>query len=177
MTMRMIQPVVDRVIQVLRDFLPAELDLIDAEEGQAATPDVANGNYWSYLRPVVIDFPAVRIEVKGTTINEVDNLTGLLSARRIDAYHRIEVWIDAQAVTAEDDAGTLQRWMMTYSKAVFRVLCVAKPGLETALDPVLWATSVEPDGEIRIHAATDQEGAIVRSAVVPIRVRRIENRG
>ncbi len=49
MSPRMMSGLPARIIQVLKDFLPAELDLIDAEEADGiTTPDIPTAGYYQW---------------------------------------------------------------------------------------------------------------------------------
>jgi len=68
-----------RIIQVLSDYLPAELDLVDVQRGGAATPDI--GTYLAGPRPAQHLFPAITVNVaryEPTEIRPVSMDTGRL---------------------------------------------------------------------------------------------------
>ena len=177
MAIRGFHPIPARIIQVLKDFLPAELDLIDADESQDATPDIGAGDYWEYLKPLVADFPAVRIDVVGMSPEEtlVDS-AGQLPGRLTGAY-QFDIWADVQIDTAVQDALSLQKLVTTYSMGIFRVLCILKDGLQTTADDTRFAHTVVPGGDVRVVThESPSEGNLVRSGVVPIIVTRIETR-
>ena len=172
MPIRGFGPIGLRIIQTLRDHLPAELDFIDAEEAQAATPDVLDGSYHEYFRPIVPVFPAVRIQPRGFQPIDVKPVN---HGAHLDAYYRFDVVVDTQLKTAADTPLTLHRWVITYTRGIFRVLCVRKVRLETAADPTAFAFNVEHDGAVRIGPEVEQEeGTAVRSGAVPIKVRQYE---
>lgn len=173
MPMRMFHGIPPRINQVLKDFLPAELDLIDTEETQAATPDIPAGAYWDYFRPVLPQFPGVRINPKAMTPIDVKPDT---FGQRLDAWFKFDVIVDVQLRTAEDTPLVLQQLVTTYTAGIFRVLCIFKEGLQTAADTTRFAKIVTPDGDIQIGPLEEQEGVLVRSGSVPIQVRMIEAR-
>ena len=67
MALRMASAIPARVIQVLQDRLPAELDLIDAEEADGITTgDVSNEDYFEFDRDMLHadQFPAVTLNLR-----------------------------------------------------------------------------------------------------------------
>jgi hypothetical protein len=174
MTMRLMSPIPARVIQVLQDFLPAELDLIDAEEGGDATPDVPVTNYHRYDRRPITAFPAIALRCLPTHV--VDVRWDTFGQRGV-FEHRIDVLVHLQIADAGDNALTLQTWMHRYTDGIFRVLCVMKEGLQTSADPTRFVELVTPAGDIDYGPQEPQaQGEIVRTGIVPIRVRRTEAR-
>lgn len=172
MSIRMMSGIPSRFIQVLTDFLPAELDLIDAEEADGiTTPDVAA--FYAWDRRALDKFPAVTIRPVSSSpfVVHPDGV-----GDRVDGSHRIDVMFHItpkQAATPENRQALLFR----YVAGAVRVIGVEKWALQTSADPVLWATVVTWAGEAVYGPEPDQEdGAIVRSATVSFDVRRIEAR-
>lgn len=167
-------PVLARVAQVLQDYLPAELNLIDAEEGGDATPDVPASSYYLYDRRSISSFPAIALRPRPSRILQV---LPLLMGQRVVAEHRVDVLFHDQLLDAGEDALALQMRVIRYAVGGFRVLCVMKEGLQTAADPTRWADLVLSAGDIDWGPQDDQgQGEIARTAVLPIAVRRTEVR-
>lgn len=174
MSIRMMSGLPARVLAVLQDFLPAELDLIDAEEADGiTTPDITHWYEWD--RPVLPAYPACSIAIVSSIPTTVYT-DGF--GRTVDATHRMDLKfhvIFSQATTS--DPMTLQRLLTRYIAGAMRVLCVMKEALQTNADPtrtvmlVTWAEAATygPDVE-------QQEGALVRTAVLPIAIRQYEVR-
>jgi len=175
MSLRMASPIPARVIQVLQDYLPAELDLIDGEEGGDATPDIVVFYQWDRQVLSTSEAPAITVELHGISPIDVKPDT---FGRRLDAEYLMNVKVHVQRSQGSDDALRLQVLTHRYVAGIFRVLCVMKEGLETAADPTRFAESVTPGDEpIDLGPDIDQTGTVVRTASVPIRIRRREPRG
>lgn len=173
MAIRMMSGLPARVIQVLTDYLPAELDLIDAEEADGlTTPDILEWHAWDI--PVITHYPAVSIRTASSDPVEVRTT---LMGERIDAGHRIDVMFHAIHETAGGLPQDLQKLMHRYITGAVRVLCVTKEALQTIADPTRFVELVEWAEEATYGPEVAQEsGAIVRTATLPINIRRRESR-
>lgn len=191
MSLRMMTPLCARIAQTLKDYLPAELDLIDTEEADSiTTPNIPNGNYYTWDRRVVPEFPAVTMRTVSSQ-PAAGRGVGIRQAQmgeRADVTHRIEIMFHAtiETATGSGAAGNeeiiLQSLMHRYINGAMRVLCVTKEGLQTSADPVYFdsptATTIcewfDPAtyGPLEVQ----DDGVMVRTATLPIHVRRIEAR-
>ncbi len=174
MAIRMMSGLPGRVIQVLKDFLPAELDLIDAEENDGiTTPDIAARDYHEWDRPVIPEYPACSIRPVSASPVEVRPDT---FGKRVDARYRLDV-IFHVTIGQSDDPQTIQDLLFRYVTGAVRVLCIMKEALQTTADPTRFVEIVEWVGDATYGPEVEQdEGALVRSAVLPISVRRREER-
>jgi len=172
MSIRIASGLPERIIQVLKDFLPAELDLIDAEEWGEATPDVAVADYHPWDRPLITKFPAITVAV--------------LRARPLETHPQpfgsevhwsIDVDVSAHfSVTQDDTWQRMQVHCFRYGAGLFRVLCIQKVLLETSGDPNLWAHDVRCR-DLRFGPETAQAGGTVtRTVTLGIEVTKIETR-
>ena len=174
MTLRVASPIETRVAQVLQDYLPAEIDLIDAEEGEFTTPDVPAANYHLWDRRIVPGFPAICTRLSRTRPAET-RPEGF--GARFSAYHELDVLVHVQLATAGEDALKLKKLIQRYTAGIYRVLCVEKEGLQTAADPTRFAHLVTLRGPIDYGPEVNQEsGTAVRTGTVPVDVWRIESR-
>lgn len=182
MSLRLMTPIGARVITVLQDFLPAELDLIDAEESDGiTTPDI---RFWhAFDRKVITEYPAFSLRAASSIPTGPSGVREDGMGRRVDAVHRLDLMFHAtlQNISGSEPA-KLQSLMHRYVNGAMRVLCIMKDGLQTVTDPTRWgspnATTVcEWLDEATYGPETEQEGGIVvRTATLPVRVRRIEAR-
>lgn len=157
-----------RIIQVLEDFLPAELDLIDTERGGDPTTDIAA--FYGGPRPALSIFPSVNVDSKRvsfTNIYEDDLSTG-----QFDYTRHVEVAAHLQSTG--QDTNDMRDRAERYEAGILRVLCAKKTGLETTANPIRWAMMVRPDGEPTTVDEEQSSGALVRSVRIPIAVRMIE---
>jgi len=177
MALRLMSGLPGRIVQVLRDFLPAELDLIDTEENDGiTTPDIDSTDYHEWDRLVLSRFPACTLRLVSSSPIEIRPDT---FGQRSDAEHRVDVMFHASLEESGTDPVTLQRILMRYVCGAMRVLAVMKYGLETTADPVAFAgvelvTWAEP---ATYGPEEEQEdGLVVRTATLPISIRRREAR-
>jgi hypothetical protein len=148
----------------LEDFLPAELDLIDAQRGGDPTPDILA--YLGGPRPVVNIYPGCNVDAKRTII--VTAWEDDVSTGRFDYIRHLEVALHVQ-MTGED-SNRMRDLAERYEAAALRVLLAKKTGLETVADPVRFAQMVRPDGESTTVDEEQSSGAFVRSVRIPIAV-------
>ena len=171
--MTMFHPVAGRIVQVLKDYLPAELDALDTLLGQPETPDIQDSGYFEYGRRVQIQFPGVRVRHKGMRPIEVRTF---LMGELLYAWYLIDVMVDVELSTVADDELALERNLMTYVEGIYRVLCLRYDGLETIADPTRFAFAVELESDVSVGPIESQEGYAVRTGILPLRVRRNEQR-
>jgi hypothetical protein len=176
----MASPIPARIIQVLQDYLPAELNLIDTEEGNDfATPDISNGDYFQWERAEITSFPAFTMRLQ-----QFDPIEARATefGGRLHANYRAECMVHVTLGVSTANPLRLQQLCYRYMAGVYRVLLIAHNGLDTVADPVRWGTPtattvVEPAGTVQLGPGQQQEsGAIVRTVTVPVNVRRIEAR-
>lgn len=175
MPIRMMSGLPERLIHVLQDFLPAELDLIDAEEADGlVTPDIAAGSYYEWDQQTIPEYPACAIRPVSSMPFEVLADT---FGQRVDARHRFDILFHATLAQTNSDPALLQRLLFRYVTGAVRVLCIMKDALQTTLDPARFVERTTWAGEATYGPEVEQEdGAIVRSATLPIHVRRREER-
>jgi len=172
-------PVLGRIVQVLKDYLLAETALIDTEEGDGiVTPQIPDQNYFDYDPKLIAKYPACSIRGAGSVPIEVRaNLFG----QRTHTLQRIEIMFTATIAQAKDSR-TLEKMMQRYVNGAVRVLCVVYEGLQTIADPVRWGSpNAETIAEWTQEATygpevTQGDGSIVRTATLPLDIRRIEAR-
>lgn len=175
MAIRMMSGLPARVIQVLQDYLPAELDLIDAEEADGVTtPDIASADYYPWDIHNITAYPACSIRAESTVPIEVlDSDMG----SRVDAYHNLEVMFHVTSGVTDSAGVDLQVLLARYISGAARVLCITKWALQTSADPTRFVEVVQWVNEATYGPQLEQDdGAIVRTAILPIRVRRRESR-
>lgn len=171
MAIRMMSGLPARIIAVLQDYLPTELDLIDAEEADGiVTPDIETWIDWDQ-KNIPGTYPACSIRaVSSAPIQTLPVLMG----QRIDAEHRVDVMFHA-GITESDDPSIIQKLMLRYISGAARVLCVQHEALDTVADPtrlvelVSWVNQATYGPE-----AEQQDGTLMRTATLPIAIRRIE---
>ena len=175
MSIRMMSGLPARIIQVLQDYLPAELDRIDAEEADGiTTADVPAANYYEWDQKYIPHMPAVTIRPMASIPIEVRTT---LMGERVDALHRLDVCFHLTIADADSNPLTMLKLLERYISGAVRVLCVTKEALQTSADPtrvvelVTWAEPATYGPEVE-----QEDGAVVRSATLPIAVRRREAR-
>lgn len=175
MSIRMMSPLPARVAQVLKDYLPTELALIDAEEADSlTTPVIESGDYYEWDTKYIARYPACSIRTVSSTPFEV--LTDGMG-KRIDADHRIDVRFHLTQGQANADPLKLQKFMHRYIAGAARVLCVMKEALQTAADSTRYAEVVTWTEPATYGPEEEQDdGSLVRTATLPISVRRREAR-
>jgi hypothetical protein len=175
MTMRLGSPIAGRIIQVLKDYLPAELALIDAEEGGDATPLPGTDGWWDWDRPLLTSWPAIRIRDKGFAVLEI---YASQMGSRVNAIHDVDILYDFALNTAAEDAESLIASCKRAAAGIVRVLCVMHEGLDTVADPIRWPglESVKPTRADYGPQQGQGTGQQARTAVVSLAVQRIETR-
>jgi hypothetical protein len=184
MTLLLMSPVALRVVQVLKDYHAAELALVDADaaDGFASTPIPADGlHYFDWDQKNIPEYPACSIRGVSTTPRDVkpDGFGG-----RVDGSHRLDVMFHARIdnIPGGSAPKDLQKLLERYVAAAVRILADKKNGLETIGNPTRWGspgvTTIATWSEPATYGpeASQDDGAIVRTATLPIDVRRIEAR-
>jgi hypothetical protein len=161
-----------RIIQVLKDYLPAELDLIDTEEGGLTTPDIAANAYHEWDRKLVTAFPAVTMAIRRGRPLEVLPVN---FGSRSHAIYEVDLFSHVLA-GGSDDGLRLQDLCFRYSTGMYRVLTILKTGLETAADPVRRVQMVRSRSFDWGPTEEQATGTIVRTAVTGIDVEKLEAR-
>ena len=162
----------NRVIQVLKDYLPAALDAIDTEQATGdVTPDVQSEDYYEWPKEVRSAFPSVG--VRFTEARPVDDESNTFVGR-MDALYPGRIVIDHGIDSAVTLPQKLQMFVFRYVAGVVRVL-KAQNGLETIADPTRYVQTIFVDEQgIVVGDVTGQEGLSVLTAVIPVLVRRTE---
>jgi hypothetical protein len=169
----------ERIMQVLADFLPTELDSIDTAMADGmTTPDIPAANYSQWEQGMVPEYPACVIRAVSSSPVDVKPDT---FGQRVDAFHRFDVMFTVSrenANTAGDDSPLgMQKLLMRYIAGAVRVLAIMHEGLQTALDPTRVVTVVNWTEAATYGPDTEQaDGSVVRTATLPIEVRLIEAR-
>lgn len=162
-----------RIIQVLKDFLPDELTTITTRFGDGIDLPVPREDaYYEYLVPVIKDFPSIRIDQA-----EYDPIESrpIAFGQIFVADYRHDIYIDAGLERA-DTPTHLLKMTQRYVMGVVGILLLFKQRLETTADPTAFVESVKTAGQGTVGPETEQQGHIVRTAIVPITIRRREAR-
>ena len=180
MAIRMMSPLPARLIAVLQDYLPAELDLIDAEEGDFVMPDIQNANYHEWDRKLLPAFPACTIRPVSSrpNANDVREIFPDLHGRRASVRNRLDVMFHVHSGQSDGNPLMLQDLLFRYVTAAMRVLCIMHWELGTVADPTAFVKTTTWVGEATYGPEAEQEtGAIVRTGTLPLEVWTIEARG
>lgn len=174
MAIRMMSGLPARVVSVLTDYLATELTTIDGEEADGiTTPPIVAANFYPWDQQAIAEFPACSIRVVSSAPVEV---LPLLMGTRVDALHRLDVMFHA-TVKDEQAPKDLQAIMLRYVSGATRVLCVVYEALQTVADPTRFVEICEWTGEATYGPETEQgDGSLVRTATLPITIRRREAR-
>lgn len=179
MAIRLMSGLPARVIQVLQDYLPAELDLIDAEEADGiTTEDIPDDRYYEWDKPVIAEGPACSIRpVSSVPLNEFE-IRPMLMGDRAYTIHRLDVMFHLSIQQSDtSDPAVMQRKLFRYVSGAVRVLCIEKEALQTVADPTRLVELTYWPGEATYGPEEGQEdGATVRTATLPIAIRRNEVR-
>lgn len=181
MSLLLMSPVLARAQQVLKDFLTAELALLDTAAADSfTTPAIPVANYHDWNRLGIPEFPACTVEGEQTIP------VGVLASgmgSRVDGVHRINLMFHATlANVSGGQPRDLQKLMHRYVAGAVRVLTIQHDGLDTVADPVRWGspgvTTIATWSQAATYGPEEEQGdgAIVRTATLPIDVRRIEPR-
>lgn len=160
---------VSRIIATLQTYLPAELDLIDAEMADGLTlGDIENAAYFEYeADSSIVEFTrAIVVDVEGTDPLIHDTITN--SPGRIVDEHSIRVQFDLKDVDNEGPHLTKRR-VLRYARAIVRVLAIKYPTLPSAGVETVTRVYRADTMTYRLNE-TQGEGQFVRSAVIPFKV-------
>jgi len=172
MTLRMGSGLSQRIIQVLKDYLPGEVSMVDGEEGGAATPAVPAANYHTWDRPLPTSFPAITVSVnRPRPLGVLPELFG----SRIHANYEVTIKVHVLC-SGTDGPLQLQEQCYRYSAAVIRVLCIRFTGLETVADPVRNVSMVRWREADFGPTAEQAGGAVARTAMIGVDVEKTEAR-
>lgn len=177
MPIRMMSPLPGRVVQVLKDFLYAETQLIDAEENDGiATPQIVDANFYDYDLLLIPAYPACSIESVSSVPLVVQPRT---TGQRVDVLHRMNVKFHA-SVRQGGSLRTMEKLIQRWVNGAMRVLAVLKDGLETSADPTRFGSPLALTATRWRDAAsygpqTQQgDGSIMRTGILPIEIKRTE---
>lgn len=176
-------PILARVQQVLKDYHETELGLVDTDAADSftSTPIPADSNhYFDWDRQFLNEFPACTADlVQSIPVGVLASGMG----SRVDGVHRVNLKFHALISNVEGgQPRDIQKLLHRYVCAAVRVLTIQHDGLDTIADPTRWGSPTVTTIATWSQAATygpDEEqadGAIVRTATLPIDVRRIEPR-
>ena len=160
-----------RIITVLEDYLPAELDLIDIQRGGSATANISA--YYAGSRPVVPIYPSITVDVQRWEITEARPVSLDTGRLGYDAHALVGVHVQ----TVGEDVNRMRDLAERYMAGVVRVLVIRKDGLETALDNTRMSGSCEGvrmDGDAVVIDEGQGSGAMIRSVKIPLVVWMIE---
>lgn len=187
MSLRLMTPIPARVIQVLKDYLPGEMAAIATTENDGITPpDIDDADYYEWDAQMIPRYPAISLRTvssqpapgRGIGVRQTsDNESG-----RADVTHRVDVLVHSTTEKAGTDPRVLQSHFHRYVDGVANVLCFRKWGLQTIADPVMFgspnATTVCEWFDTATYGPSEaqEDGSVVRTAVLPLSIRRIEAR-
>lgn len=178
MPILMAVPVAARIVQVLIDNLFTRTTALDAALADGiTTPEIVADHYYDYDANPIDKYPSVSIQ---TLDSEPIAVQQASSGQRIDAAHHLRVKFHARMVEAQAEARRLEKIMMRYVCAAADILAVMKDGLETVADPTRWGSPNAKTSTFWAERASygpeegQGTGFIVRTAVLPIDVRRTE---
>lgn len=158
-----------RIVSTLQTYLPAELDLIDAEMADGITlEDVSNAKYYSYEAEAgsLDESPAITVNVEATEplmLLSTTNSPGLDRSR-----HRVMVGVHMKNEGNEADPATMKKRVLRYARAITRILVNKYPTLGGTV------LSTTREGEATYISQDQEPGNYVRSAKIPIVVETYE---
>lgn len=171
-----------RICQVLDDYIATELTSIDTALADGiTTPDIDTADFYQWDQQMIPEFPACVVRSISSTPMPTSGVYSDGFGQRVDALHRFEILFHATRdnanVAGMDSPLGLQRLLMRYVAAGVRVLAIMYEGLQTIADPTRAVTLVQWAGPATYGPEQEQaDGAIVRTATLPIDVRLIEAR-
>lgn len=175
MSVRGIEYVLDRIVAILQDSLPAELDLIDAERADGISlEDVPNGAYYKYANqvPLVENSRAILVTPQATQPLSLDSGINQAGQSRYMALHRADVEVHLKDVNLEEPQTTQSR-LLRYALAIERVLMMKNYTLGNTV------TACYREGDAAYtpvkQSGDDQAGQFTASARLPFTVRLSEN--
>jgi hypothetical protein len=158
------------MISILQTYLPAELDLIDAEEADGITmDDVANAQY--YQGEVddqhTPEYPAIVVDARASVPIAITSTTHSPGTDQSD--HEIVVSVLMNAAASEGKA-TLKKRILRYARAIVRVLAIK---YSTLSDTVVYVKR-EGAGQA-VYKDSEDETVYLRTAEIPFLVQTYEN--
>lgn len=162
-----------RIAQVLKDYHSTALADVDSDINDGlSTTAIAAGRFFEWDRKELSGkLPACTIRPVSTTIVGTDRD---VAVHQVDASHRFDVMFHVDAMQTTSPL-TLQKYLTRYVTAAYRVLGLDYESLQTSADPTRVVDIVDVVGEVTYGPEVEQEdGAIVRTATIPIAVRRRE---
>jgi hypothetical protein len=158
------------MISILQTYLPAELDLIDAEEADGITmDDVANAQY--YQGEVddqhTPEYPAIVVDARASVPIAITSTTHSPGTDQSD--HEIVVSVLMNAAANEGKA-TLKKRILRYARAIVRVLAIK---YSTLSDTVVYVKR-EGAGQA-VYKDSEDETVYLRTAEIPFLVQTYEN--
>lgn len=161
---------VTRITATLQAYLPAELDLIDAEMADGLTLEDVTDIY-EHEAPISLVPSPLCIVVNAESSEPVEITTHTNSPGIYDCEHRIVVRFEMKN-TGNEEPQTMKKRVLRYARAIERVLAIKYPTLPNA--GVETVTYVR-----RIDSATylqdgQEAGESVRTATIPFIVRNYE---
>lgn len=174
MAIRGAEYVVARVVSILQTYLPTELDLIDAEEGDSITmDDVANAQYYQgelddQHSP---EYPAIIVDALSST--PIAILTTTHSPGSEQADHEIVVSVLMTNSNNESKAD-LKKRILRYARGISRVLSIKYPTLPSGGAPTVVSVKRVGAGET-LYQAENENSVYLRTATIPFVVQTYEN--
>ena len=170
MAIRGAEYAVARMITILQTYLPAELDLIDAEEADGITmDDVANAEY--YQGEVddqhTPEYPAIVVDARSSIPISITSTTHSPGTDQSD--HEIVVSV-LMNNSANESKATLKKRILRYARGVVRVLAIKYPTLENT---VVYVKRVGAGAAT--YRESDDETVYLRTAEIPFLVQTYEN--
>jgi len=164
---------VARMIAVLQASLPAELDLIDAEESDGIVlDDVPNPAYFDYETQIQNVEHPLAIVVNLVSTSPVRMFSTTNSPGTYEAMHTITVEVSLKNIENKDP-DTLKKRILRYARAIERVIVIKNPTLPLA--GVEQVVNVGREDDVTYIFQEQEEGADVRTASIPFRVHTREN--
>lgn len=162
---------VRRMTTTLQTYLPAELDLIEAEEADGlALVDVAAAAYLEFesSASLVEHALAITLDAKQSRTLRTSSITNSPGLQH--AEHEIVIGLHLKDVDNETPDITKRR-VMRYARGIERVLAIRYPTMPLAGSETVFSVSRENAGEVLYRLNEEQgEGQFVRSAVIPFLV-------
>jgi len=170
MAIRGAEYAVSRMVTILQTYLPAELDLIDAEEADSITmDDVANAQYY---RGEVDDqhtpeYPAIVVDARASNPIAITSTTHSPGTDQSEHEVVVSVLMNNSANESKSD---LKKRILRYARAVVRVLAIK---YSTLSNTVLY---VKRDGAgPALYKDGEDETVYLRTAEIPFLVQTYEN--
>lgn len=174
MAIRGAEYAVARMVTILQTYLPAELDLIDAEEADGITmDDVANAEY--YQGEVddqhTPEYPAIVVDVRAS--NPIAITTTTHSPGTDQSDHEIVVSV-LMNNSANESKAILKKRILRYARAIVRVLAIKYATLPDGAAPTVFRVWREGAGRA-LYKDSEDETTYLRTAEIPFLVQTYEN--